>query len=634
VHTTHEPQCARRIPIGAELNQDGTHFRVWAPDHNRVHVLLYDEQGSVSAEHPLRAESGGYFAGLVEGVRAGALYKYRLTGEDAFPDPASRFQPRGPEGPSQVVDPDAFVWTDSDWRGLKLEHQVLYELHVGTFTPAATWTGATGELERLADLGITAIEMMPVAEFGGRYGWGYDGVNLYAPTHRYGHPDDLKRLIDHAHRLGLGVILDVVYNHFGPSGNYITRFSSRYFSSRYHNEWGDPLNFDDDADAVREFMAANAAYWIREYHSDGLRLDATQQIFDASPRHIVRQIADEARAAAGRRSILVIAENEAQDSSLLRPETDGGGALDAMWNDDFHHAAVVALTGRREAYYTDYRGSAQEFISAAKHGFLFQGQRYSWQKKRRGGPTRGLTARRFITFLENHDQVANSPTGRGERLWQLSNPALYRAMTALWLLSPGTPMFFQGQESGSNWPFMYFADHEGELADAVRRGRAEFMSQFRGAATRDLYAELPIPDARTYERCRAVAGAATSSSLLALHRDLLALRRSDLVLKAAAEIPFDGAVLSPSVLALRWFLDADDATRLAMDRLLIVNLGIEQKVDPAPEPMLAPPEGQRWQTLWSSDDPLYGGPGSPPVDTDDGWNVPGHVAVVLAPVAV
>ena len=614
---THEPPAfPRRLPVGAEFDRlDATHFRVWAPDHPRASVVIHDAHGGVVDEHPLVRNDDGYFSARVQGVTAGALYRYRVGDErDGLPDPASRYQPLGPEGPSQVVDPEAFRWTDSGWPGIRLEHQAFYEMHIGTFTAEGTWRAAASRLTELAHIGITCIEMMPVADFAGRYGWGYDGVNLFAPTRLYGTPDDLRFFVDTAHRLGLGVILDVVYNHFGPSGNYIGRFSRRYFSSRYANEWGDPLNFDDDAAGVRELTVANAAYWIREFHMDGLRLDATHQIFDSSSRYIVAEITAAARAAAGDRSVLVVGENEPQDSRLLKPESEGGSGLDALWNDDFHHTAVVALTGRREAYYTDYAGSPQEFISAAKYGFLYQGQRYSWQKRRRGRPTRQLSPRRFITFLENHDQVANAPGGRGERLSRLSNPAAYRAMTALWLLSPGTPMFFQGQERGDDRPFLYFADHHDTLGDAVRRGRAELIGQFRSAATRNLIEELPAPNGRIFERCRANAhDQGSRAELVNLHRDLLRLRREDAVLRDGAERPFDGAILSSHAFLLRWWgKDGDESTpgsdtSHADDRLVIVNLGVDLRLNPAPEPLLAPPDGATWQILWSSEDPRYGG---------------------------
>src|SRR5215831_5689192 len=421
---------ATRWPVGAEVRAEGgVAFRVWAPAHREVAVV---------------AEAA-----------AGTLYRFRLGGaSDCVPDPASRFQPSGPSGPSQIVDSAAFSWSDQSWTGISIERQVLYELHVGTFTTEGTWHAAIEHLPALADFGITTIEMMPVAEFAGRRGWGYDGVDLYAPSHLYGTPDDLRSFVDRAHQLRLGVILDVVYNHFGPDGNYLRRFSPRYFSTRHTTEWGEAINFDDDAAPVREFVSANAAYWIDEFHFDGLRLDATHQIFDTSPTHVLAEISARTRAAAPRRSICLFAENETQDTRILRPLEQGGYGFDALWNDDFHHAAGVALTGRREAYYQDYGGTAQEFLSMAKRGFLYQGQRSSWQRQRRGRPTRGVEQHRFVTFLENHDQIANAPTLGGERIWQLSGPGTCRALTALWLICPGTPMFFQGQEFASSAPFL------------------------------------------------------------------------------------------------------------------------------------------------------------------------------------
>ncbi|HKF70017.1 MAG TPA: alpha-amylase family glycosyl hydrolase, partial [Vicinamibacterales bacterium] len=344
---------ASRWPVGAEVRAEGgAAFRVWAPAHREVAVVLEDPSGKTLVERPLQSEKGGYFSAIVAEAAAGTLYRFRLGGaSDGVPDPASRFQPSGPSGPSQTVDSAAFNWSDQPWTGISIERQVLYELHVGTFTTEGTWRAAIEHLPPLADFGITTIEMMPIAEFAGRRGWGYDGVDLYAPSHLYGTPDDLRRFIDRAHQLGLGVILDVVYNHFGPDGNYLRRFSPRYFSTRHTTEWGEAINFDDDAAPVREFVSANAAYWIDEFHFDGLRLDATHQIFDTSPTHVLAEISARARAAAPRRSICLFAENETQDTRILRPLEQGGYGFDALWNDDFHHAAGVALTGRREAYY-------------------------------------------------------------------------------------------------------------------------------------------------------------------------------------------------------------------------------------------------------------------------------------------
>jgi maltooligosyltrehalose trehalohydrolase len=626
---------ARRFPIGGEPAAGGAHFRVWAPDHSHVHLVVVDPAGAAIREVALEAEADGYFAGAVPGLTAGARYGYRLGSGDLLPDPASRFQPDGPHGPSQLVDASAFRWTDHAWPGATLGGQVLYELHVGTFTPEGTWRAAMERLAPLAELGITGIEIMPVADFAGKHGWGYDGVNLFAPSRLYGTPDDMRAFVDRAHALGLAIILDVVYNHFGPDGNYLGRFASAYFATRHANEWGDAINFDGDhAAPVRELIISNAAYWIGEFHLDGLRLDATQQIFDDSPVHLVTEIARAARQAAGTRSIMVVAENEPQDTGLLAPQDRGGNGLDALWNDDFHHAALVALTGRREAYYTDYLGSPQEFISLVKYGFLYQGQRYSWQRARRGAPSLGIAPERFITFLENHDQVANDPSGCGHRLREMTDPGCYRAMTAYWLLAPGTPMFFQGQERGSTTPFRYFTDHRGELAAAVRRGRAEFLSQFRSTPD-DLVDKLPDPsDPLTFTDCRLTDE--INEPVAALHRDLLRLRRHDLVFTLQRPDCIEGSVLGPQTFVLRYFpapLFGSDAGRRVQDdeRLVVVNFGIDLHLDPAPHPLLAPPAGTRWRIHWSSEDPGYGGRGTAPLDTDDNWLIPGRATVVLAP---
>ena len=472
----------RRLPIGAEIARgQGVEFRVWAPRRTRVDVVL--ESMTPSRVVPLVAQADGYFAGVVHDALAGTRYRYRLDGADeGFPDPASRFQPEGPHGASEVVDPDAFSWTDRDWRGVAREGQVLYEMHVGTFTREGTWRAAARELPELARLGVTVIEMMPVADFTGTFGWGYDGVDLFAPTHLYGTPDDLRHFVNAAHAAGIGVILDVVYNHLGPDGCYLCEFSHDYFTGRYDNEWGDAINFDGEAAGpVREYFISNARYWIDEFHFDGLRLDATQQMFDSSPTHVIADITRAVRDAAGARSTYIVAENETQDIRVVQPPEEGGYGVDAVWNDDFHHSAMVAATGRNEAYYTDYLGAPQEFVSALKWGYLYQGQRYKWQKKRRGTASLGLAPSTFVTFLQNHDQVANSASG--ERLHALTSPAKFRALTGLLLLAPGTPMLLQGQEFAASTPFLFFAHHKPELAKTVRKGRAEFLAQF--ASSRD-----------------------------------------------------------------------------------------------------------------------------------------------------
>jgi maltooligosyltrehalose trehalohydrolase len=625
-------EARRRLPVGAEvLPEGGVYFRVWAPRREKLEAVLEGgpgaERGEVSVA--LDCEADGYFSGRVREAEAGTLYRFRLDGEDfLYPDPASRFQPEGPHGPSQVVDPGAFRWTDPSWRGVGLDGQVLYEMHVGTFTPEGTWEAAARELPELADCGVTVLEVMPVAEFPGRFGWGYDGVDLFAPTRLYGTPDDFRRFVDRAHAVGLGVILDVVYNHLGPAGNYLTAFSDHYFSDRYENEWGDPLNFDGPhSGPVREFLIANAGYWIEEFHLDGFRFDATQQIFDASPEHVLAAITRRVRDAGRGRRTLLVAENEPQQVRLVRSVEEGGCGMDALWNDDFHHSALVALTGRNEAYYTDYLGSPQELVSAVKRGYLYQGQRYRWQEKRRGTPTSGLPPAVFVNYLQNHDQVANS--AKGLRLHQLTSPGRYRAMTALLLLAPETPMLFQGQEFAVSSPFLYFADHEPELAEAVRKGRTEFVSQLRSVGTPEMRERLPNPgDPDTFRRCKLeLSEREKHAEAYALHRDLLRLRREDPVLRAQRPGGVDGAVLGPEAFVLRFF--AEDGG----DRLLVVNLGRDLHLYPSPEPLLAPPEGCRWQILWSSEHPHYGGGGTAPPETEEGWRIPGHAAVALAPAA-
>jgi len=560
-------------------------------------------------------------------MRPGRGYRLRLDDDETlYPDLASRYQPEGPHGPSEVVDPSRFQWSDGSWRGVSLAGQVVYELHVGTFTPEGTYRAAARELAELKRLGITIVELMPVAEFPGRFGWGYDGVDLFAPTRLYGSPDDLRRFVDEAHRVGVAVILDVVYNHVGPDGAYFKAYAGAYYTDRYENEWGDALNFDgDDAGPVREFFVANAGYWIDEFHLDGLRIDAAHSIHDASAEHVLAAISRRARDAAGGRAIVLVAENEAQEARLARSVHDGGYGLDGLWNDDFHHAVCVALSGRNEAYYSDYLGQPQELISAVKYGYLYQGQYYAWQRKPRGTPTWGLPPETFVAYLENHDQVANS--ARGLRLAARVSPRRLRAATALLLLAPSTPLLFQGQEFGSSRPFLFFADHDGQLGDSVRRGRAEFLSQFpsiAGAAMQGLLADPTDP--ATFERCKLVLDEREAHrGVYRLHEDLLALRRRDPAFRVQRPGGVDGAVIGGQAFALRFFADAGHRA----DRVLVVNFGVDLRLR-AIDPLLAPPPGARWTVLWSSEDPEYGGEGTPAGLTIDGVGCPGESAIVLA----
>jgi maltooligosyltrehalose trehalohydrolase len=605
-------------PAGAQVREGGTAFRVWADGHKSVSVLTRD------AEHSLAPEADGYFSRIVSGVGNEDTYCFKVDGEGRFPDPASRFQPEGPHGPSQIVDADKFSWTDKDWKGIHLTGQVIYEIHIGTFTAEGTWRSAMLELSSLSELGVTVIEVMPVADFAGAFGWGYDGVNLFAPTRNYGSPEDFRAFVDAAHRNGMGVILDVVYNHLGPDGNYITKFSEDYFTEKHTTDWGPAVNFyGKKSGPVRQLYSANAAYWIKEFHLDGLRLDATQNIYDTSKVHILAEVARGARKAASPRGVILVAENESQETKLIAPEAEGGYGLDAIWNDDFHHSAMVAMTGNREAYFNDYLGSPQEFLSAIKYGFLFQGQWYAWQKQRRGTSTLGTNPAATVGYLQNHDQVANA--GRGRRIHELTTFGRYKAMTAVTLLGPGTPMLFQGQEFASSAPFLFFADHKAELAELVRAGRKEFLNQWRSLSQGQLQYDDPCARA-TFEKCKLdFSEREKHAESYALHRDLLRLRKSE-ALFSRQDRQLDGAVLGSEAFVVRFFSEG-----FHDDRLLVVNLGTELRLNPSPVPLLGPPANREWVVQWSTEDPKYGGNGTAPLDSELNWIVPGHAAVVLKP---
>ncbi len=619
----------RRHPIGAEvIGKDETHFRVWAPKAREIDVVLEDGTSSEPIFYPLTPEAGGYFSGAVN-VGAGSRYRFRVNrGENFYPDPASRFQPQGPHGPSCIVDPRQFRWADTNWPGVTLKGQIIYEMHIGTFTKEGTWCAAVEQLPELARVGITVVEMMPVADFPGKFGWGYDGVNLFAPSHLYGTPDDLRAFIDRAHSLGVAVILDVVYNHFGPDGNYLGIFSDDYLIREKENEWGNAINFDGpNSGPVREFFITNGRYWVEEFHLDGFRFDATHAIRDQSTEYIIGAVGRAAREAAGSRSILLIAENDLQEAKMAQPSREGGDDLDGMWNDDFHHSAVVALTGRNEAYFADYRGTPQEFISAVKYGFLYQAQARSWRKALRGTPTFGISPEAFVCFLENHDQIAN--TGSGQRLRFQTSPGRYRAMTAFLLLGPWTPLLFQGQEFGASSPFLFFADiGDASVRDAIRKGRAEWLAPFLSLTEDQAWRALPAPDEpEVFASCKLnFSERKNNRELYALHIDLLKLRREDSRLRQQSSGGIDGAVLGPAIFALRYFSANND------DRLLLVNFGESHVLHPASEPLLAPPEGCRWEILWTSESPRYGATDSGAVTTSEPWALPAESAVVLKPV--
>lgn len=621
----------RKYPIGSEVQPGGgVHFRVWAPDKKTVETaILGDSLGITSTQFyvPLSAEENGYFSGFIPEAGDGTCYKYRLDGMDMlFPDPASRFQPEGPHGISMVIDPSKFKWTDSDWQGITSANNIIYEMHIGTFTKEGTYDAAIMQLPELSALGITIIEIMPIAEFPGKFGWGYDGVDLYAPTRLYGVPDDLRNFVDQAHANGIGVILDVVYNHFGPDGNYWKDFSKDYFTSKYKNEWGESINFDGKKSKyVREFFITNSAYWIEEFHFDGLRLDATQSIFDDSPKNILAEITETARSAAGKRNIFIVGENEPQNKKLVLPIEKNGCNIDCLWNDDFHHSAMVAMNGNNEAYYNDYKGKPQEFISAAKYGFLYQGQYYNWQKQNRGMSALELKPENFCIFIQNHDQVANS--GRGLRVHKTTSIGRYKALTVLLLLYPGIPMLFQGQEFAADSPFFYFADHTEDLAKLIKQGRTEFLSQFPSLASAPMKKCLPDPGkTESYELSKLdFTERKKHADIYHLHKELIKLRKADPVFNSIQKGKIDGAVLGEEAFLLRYFSDDN------IDRVIIINLGMHLNLSPAPEPLLAPPAGMEWEIILSTEFPEYGGCGCPDFKFDEGMLVQGHSAIILSP---
>jgi maltooligosyltrehalose trehalohydrolase len=521
-----------RPSLGGIVEAGGAWFRVWAPAARRLDVVVARTKAETASEpgeiYPLSREAEGVFAGRLGGMSPGTCYWYRVNQDRLLPDPASRFQPQGVHGPSALVDPGSFRWTDAAWRGLREEQTVIYELHVGAFTPEGTFAGVESRLDHLASLGVTALELMPVAEFPGRWNWGYDGVDLFAPCHRYGTPDDLRRLVDAAHRRGLGVILDVVYNHLGPDGAYLSAFSPHYFTNRHKSPWGDGVNLDGPhSEHVRGFFIENALHWVHEYHVDGLRLDATHALEDDGPEHFLSELSRRVEDQSDR-PILLIAEDERNLDRLVRERQGGGFRLAGVWSDDFHHQVRRLLAGDSEGYYANFSGTTADLAETIRQGWFFVGQWASHTGRPRGTNPSGIPLHRFVACLQNHDQVGNR--AHGDRLHHVIGLAEYRAASALLLFVPETPLLFMGQEWAASTPFLYFTDHHEELGRAVTEGRrAEFaaFSAFAHRAERD---RIPDPqEERTFERSRlawAESDVMPHAGVLRLYREFLRSRRS------------------------------------------------------------------------------------------------------------
>ncbi len=452
-------------PLGAAVGAAGVTFRRWAPDHARGGVAIAARDSSRRLL-PLEAESEGFFSGSDPDGRAGDTYRYVLEGQEPLPDVASRFQPEGVFGPSAGVDPLAYAWRHPGWRRPAFHGRVVYELHVGAFTSGGTFRAAIGQLEHLVALGVDTIELMPVADFPGRWNWGYDGVMPFAPARCYGTPDDFRALVDAAHGRGLAVVLDVVYNHPGPAGNHFTRYAAAYFNAAADTPWGASWNLDGDRSGpVREFFRQNAACWLDEFRLDGLRLDATHAIADRSPRHLCAEIADLAHA----RGAFVIAEDERNAAAVVAAEAPSDWGFDAVWADDFHHSIRVALTGQRESYFGSFEGTPEECADILNHGWKYRGQHFPHWGRRRGSPSQRIPPEKFVVCLSNHDQVGNRPLG--DRLPQGFSAAAARAAAMLLCLCPYTPMLFMGQEWSAATPFLFFTDHEPELGGKIDAGR-------------------------------------------------------------------------------------------------------------------------------------------------------------------
>jgi maltooligosyltrehalose trehalohydrolase len=594
--TTQATQTARQyVPaVGAWSQGEGRcRFRVWAPVAQSVEVhLLTPQQRFV----PMARHTRGYYQAVVEGVEPGALYRYRLDGTRERPDPASVCQPQDVHGPSQVIDP-SFDWDDGFWCGIPLREYILYELHVGTFTPEGTFAATIPHLPVLKALGVTAIELMPIAQFPGSRNWGYDGVFPFAVQHSYGGPNGLKRLVQACHRHGLAVVLDVVYNHLGPEGNYLWDYGP-YFTERYKTPWGAALNFDGpDSDEVRRFFVDNALFWVTEFHIDALRLDAAHAIVDQSARPFLEELslALHARAEELNRRIYAIAESALNDTRIIRPHELGGYALDAQWNDDFHHALRVLLTCDRGGYYEDF-GQLQQLAKAFREGYVYSGEYSTYRRRRHGNPSRNLPAQQFVVFAQNHDQVGNRMLG--ERLSQLvSLEALKLAASAV-ILSPFIPLLFMGEEYGETAPFQFFISHlDPQLVNAVRRGRREEFAAFGWQG------EPPDPqETETFLRAKLnhqLRHGGHYHALFEFYQELICLRKG---LPALALLSKDNMEVSASgkdkVLCLRRWSEEQHT-------LIILHFGRTQASVALPVPAGC------WQKRLDSAEERWGGPGSP-----------------------
>lgn len=610
--------------LGATLVPEGVRFRVWAPNAELVEVAL--EGPGEPGHHPLARDADGMHEAVVPGIGAGARYRFRLDGGDAFPDPASRFQPEGVHGSSQVIDP-AYGWTDGDWPGLSAENLVIYELHVGTYTPEGTFHALIAQIPHLKALGVTAIELLPVADFPGERGWGYDGVSLWAPMRAYGRPEHLRALVDAAHAAGIGVILDVVYNHLGPDGNFLRAYAADYFTDRHHTPWGEAINYDGPGSRrVRDFVIGNALSWLVDYHIDGLRLDATHAILDDSPTHILAELADRARAATGR-GVVLIAEDERPDPTPIRDRDRGGHGLDGVWADGFHHELHVRLTAERSGYFAGYAGTVDGIARAIAEGFRMSLDRdHDGVANGAGVGAAWLSdepACSFVFCTQNHDQVGNRAFG--ERLEHLVGRDAANVAATIHLLAPETPLLFMGEEFAASSPFQYFTDHEPGLGKLVSAGREK---EFGGLGRTEDHPD-PVPDPQdeaTFLRSKLdLSERNANAPVLALYTELLRLRRDDPVLRVQDRARTRAAGIGDAVLALHRWADGGH-------RLLLANTG----TGPAriawaglPATLGLPRGATTWSPLLTTGEGRFGGSTGLPARDAGGIDLPPMTAVLL-----
>ena len=559
------------MPFGAEaLAGGGVRFRFWAPGAKSVDLSIGNRMV------PLRPQSDGWYEHVEPQAGPGTRYHYRIDGELLVPDPASRFQPNDVDGPSEVVAPHSYKWSDHAWTGRPWSEAVIYELHVGTFTPEGTYAGVSKKLRQLADLGITAIELLPLADFAGKRNWGYDGVLPYAPDSVYGRPEDLKALIDAAHGVGLMVLLDVVYNHFGPKGNYLPRYAPQFFTDRHNTPWGAAIDFSQPT--VRQYFVHNVLYWLEEYRFDGLRFDAVHAIIDESPKHILTEICE--RAPKGKHLVL---ENDANQARFIGP-----GRYTAQWNDDSHHGYHVLATGESDGYYLSYADApARHLARCLAEGFAYQGEVSPFSKEARGEPSAHLPPSCFVDFLQNHDQVGNRAFG--ERLLALSEERKLGALTAIQLLAPSPPLLFMGEEWGCKQPFLFFCDFEGELGEAVRKGRREEFARFAAFRDPKVRERIPDPLAEGTFRLSTLDWTKRDAGWLAHYKKLLQLRARAIAPRKFG--PGKYRMLGERAFEVKW----DGLT-------LIANCG-DQKVDVKDAPREAPlwsngKPGEPWSVNW------------------------------------